>query len=582
MAYQRTVRRIVLGPTIRGRFGRSLILAGLAPVVMLFLYVATSQRADLAAVANANLASQARLQAAAVATIIDQAAESVMALAANPALRDADAPSTELRDQLEAYSLFEEVTLLDPRGAVIEATSYGYAGRWDTNAAFRGALQGQEVMTPPLLYPNPERFVVEFAGPVVDDDGLVAVVVASMNMDRVWRALDGATFGQTGFFAAFDQHGNVIAHPDKTLLLRKLAGYPRSTEDPGAGSVRFRQPDGTVLVGRAALVGSSGWQVTALQRETETYALANDAMSNAAAAGLMVLLLTALLAIVLSRAIVRPMRSVGEAMHQVADGDMEQRVILPGLDEIDDLAESFNAMAERLEERSHSLESEMAERDRAEQRITYQAHHDTLTGLPNRALLKDRLDVALADARRSGKPLALMFLDLDRFKLVNDSVGHSSGDELLQRVTDRILSVVREGDTLARVGGDEYVLLLPQVAGAQGAVGAAKRVQESLRRPFELRGRDFRVTASIGVAMHPHNGADVESLLRSADLAMYQAKGEGRDAIRFFSVEMDESVQKRVRLERDLRAALQLGRFVLHYQPLVHTASGRIIGVEGL
>jgi diguanylate cyclase (GGDEF)-like protein len=269
-------------------------------------------------------------------------------------------------------------------------------------------------------------------------------------------------------------------------------------------------------------------------------------------------------------------------MRRVAEGDYKQRVAHPGLSEINDLADSFNEMLERLEKRSYSLQAEMAARDRAEQRITYQAHHDALTGLPSRLLLKDRLDTALADARRTGEPLAVMFLDLDHFKQVNDSAGHSSGDELLVGVADRILSTAREGDSVARVGGDEYVVLLPRVSGPEAAVGIATRIQDSLGQPWELRGRGFRVTASIGIAMHPGDGVDAETLLRNADTALYRAKADGRDAIRVFSPEMGASIQERMHLEHDLRVAFQLDRFVLHYQPQVDTASGRIVGLEAL
>jgi diguanylate cyclase (GGDEF)-like protein len=576
------LRRLVLGQSIRGRGGRALILAGLAPILAMSFYVATSQRADLAAVANENLATQARLQAAAVQAVLDQAEEAVAVLAANPTLRGGPEDEGAIAEQLEAFKLFEEVTLLHPMGVVIEATSYGFAGRWDANAAFRGALEGRSVMSPPVFYSQPERLVVEFAAPVYRGSEILAVVVGSMNMNRVWRVLDAIAISQTGFFVALDKHSNVIAHPDKSLVLRKLDGYDVSREEPDQGSISLQLADGSEFVGHEVLVGASGWRVVALQENREAYALADATAGQAAIVALLVLVGTLAAASILSRAISGPMRTLGEAMRRVAEGDLAQRVSGPGLDEIDTVAESFNVMVQKLEQRSDSLKVESAERDRAEQQIRYQAYHDPLTGLPNRMLLADRLDMALADSRRTGEPLAVLYIDLDRFKSVNDSAGHAPADTLLQGVSDRILGVVREGDSLARVGGDEYVLLLPRVLDGDEAVEIGRRIQRCLLPPWELGGREYRITASLGIAMSPRDGADAETLLRNADTAMYAAKDAGRNSHRMFSSEMDASIQERASLEQDLRKALPRGEFALHYQPQVVAASGRIIGMEAL
>ena len=573
---------LVLGRTIRGRFGRAVMIAGLAPILTTVLLGTTTLRADLALVADDDLASQAQLQSAAVSHVLDRAAEDVLVLAANPVVRDRTGETTHVLEQLGAYESFEEVTLLHPSGAILAATSYGLSGRWEANAAFRGALTGTPFMTPPLFYPDPKRLVVEFSAPVFRDGDIVAVVVASLNMDRVWRVLDDVSIGETGFYAAFDQHGNVIAHPDKALLLRKLAGYPAATLDDGRGTIDFRTRAGTTLVGRAEPVGSTGWHVAALQDEQEAHALADAIISRTVLVASTVLILSALVAMILAPAVSAPIRNVVNAMNRAAQGDLGHRIERSGLDELDSLADSFNDMAAELDRHRRALQAEIAERTRGEERITYQAYHDALTGLPNRMLLKDRLDVALADARRNGGSLAVMFLDIDRFKLVNDSVGHASGDALLQGVSDRILAVVREGDSLARVGGDEYVLLMPRVLRRGAAIQAAERVQQNLRQPWSAGGRSFIITASIGIAMFPEDGTDAETLLRNADTAMYQAKAAGKDAIRHFSPEMDATVQERVSLEHDLEAALLMERFVLHYQPQVDTETGRVIGIEAL
>jgi diguanylate cyclase (GGDEF)-like protein len=552
------------------------------PLLVLSVLFVSAQQDDLEAVAQASLSSQAQLQAAAVNRVVDQAAEEIAVLAANPAFQDPNATGAQVRQQLEAFSLFDDVTLLDPRGVVIETTSYGFSGRWDAAASFRRALEGEAYMSPPIFYPEPERLVMEHSAPVLRDDEVIAVIVGTMNMERVWRALGMVPVGRTGYFAAFDRHGNVLAHPDKTLILRRLAGYPLAEAIAGETKLLWESPDGVDLIGYSAPVGSLDWHVTALQPVSEAYDLAAQAQTRIMLAICLVLLVAIMVALVLSRAVASPIRNVAAAMRGIADGLFDRRLDRPGLEEIDSLAGSFNVMAERLEERSAALEAEMLERDRAEERIRYQAYHDSLTGLPNRMLLKDRLEMAIADSRRHGDPLAVMFLDLDRFKLVNDSMGHSYGDELLLGVSDRITTALREGDSVARVGGDEYVLLLPRVSDARQAFLAAQRVMTGLREPWDLNGKEFRVTASIGIAMFPGDGSDSETLMRNADTAMYRAKEDGRDSIRRFESSMDDHVQARVDLERDLRRGFEQGQFVLHYQPQVEIASGRVVGLEAL
>ena len=230
----------------------------------------------------------------------------------------------------------------------------------------------------------------------------------------------------------------------------------------------------------------------------------------------------------------------------------------------------------------HAVMVDITERRLAQNQIEYLAYHDGLTGLPNRTLLTDRLTMALAQRRRDGQPLAVMFLDLDRFKLINDTVGHVVGDQLLQGVAERLANIVREGDTVARLGGDEFTVLLPAVSGIDEACEVGRRILERLRQPWILARREFHISASVGIAMYPEDGQDAETLLRSADTAMYRAKDQGQDTLAVFTAAMNAHVQERVRLENDLRQALQRGEFVVHYQPQVRTDTGEIVGMEAL
>jgi diguanylate cyclase (GGDEF)-like protein/PAS domain S-box-containing protein len=224
--------------------------------------------------------------------------------------------------------------------------------------------------------------------------------------------------------------------------------------------------------------------------------------------------------------------------------------------------------------------ADITARKQAEERIQVLATRDALTGLPNRALLADRAGQAILAAARSRGQLAVLLFDLDRFKLVNDSLGHQAGDALLRAVAERLQNTLRREDTLARLGGDEYVLLWDGLKSVQEAAVVAQRIQGVLQRPFTVEGRTLNVTASIGISIYPNDGRDFSGLLKSADTAMYHAKDSGRGAFRFFSPELNARAVERLTLESDLRGALARGELLLHWQPVVR--QGSIVGAEAL
>jgi len=225
---------------------------------------------------------------------------------------------------------------------------------------------------------------------------------------------------------------------------------------------------------------------------------------------------------------------------------------------------------------------DVTEQRRTEAKITHMAQHDALTDLPNRVLLRERLDHALAITRRGGTSLAVLMLDLDRFKEVNDTLGHPTGDALLQAVAARLLECARETTLIARLGGDEFAVIEYVENPIVEAVTLAERIRKALCEPFDL--GDNRVVAgtSIGIAVAPRDGTDCDEILKSADLALYSAKSGGRGSFRFFEPELDQLMHARRNLERDMRSALANGEFELHYQPIVNFESGRIGGFEAL
>jgi diguanylate cyclase (GGDEF)-like protein/PAS domain S-box-containing protein len=225
---------------------------------------------------------------------------------------------------------------------------------------------------------------------------------------------------------------------------------------------------------------------------------------------------------------------------------------------------------------------DITERTYAEEQIKHLAYHDALTNLPNRLLFKDRVTVAISHAQRESASLAVLFLDLDRFKVINDSLGHTIGDQLLQAVAARIQTCVRESDTVARLGGDEFTVLLPQLTSADDAAPVAMKIIEAIRHPFHIEGRELFITTSIGISVYPEDGMDAESLIKNADTAMYQAKESGRDRYQLFNALVNAKALQRIAIEHGLRRALQHGELAVHFQPIFDFRSGRITGAEAL
>lgn len=231
---------------------------------------------------------------------------------------------------------------------------------------------------------------------------------------------------------------------------------------------------------------------------------------------------------------------------------------------------------------TYGVARDVTEKKQAQELINYQAYHDLLTGLPNRALMEDRLGIAINQAKRNKQKLAVMFLDLDRFKWVNDTMGHSKGDRLLQSVSQRLEGVLRKGDTLARFGGDEFVLVLPQVNRHEDAATIAEKILNELKTAFLIDDQELYVTCSIGIAIYPEAGDTMEALVRSADVAMINIKDRGKNGYDFFVESMNDASNERLIIERDLRQALINNELMVCYQPQVNATTEKVVGFEAL
>jgi len=231
---------------------------------------------------------------------------------------------------------------------------------------------------------------------------------------------------------------------------------------------------------------------------------------------------------------------------------------------------------------TYGIARDITDRIEAEEIIRFQAYHDMLTRLPNRTLLKDRLHQAIAHAKRNKNSLSVMFLDLDRFKVINDTLGHMIGDKLLQAVAMRLRHCLREGDTLARIGGDEFTLLLPAVNNKNDAEIIASKIIKSLKMPFKIDQHELFVSTSIGISQYPEDGQTMESLIKHADIAMYSVKGKGKNGYEFYHLDMLDVYSKHLSLENDLRRAMDDNQFKIYYQPQINIETNEVVAMEAL
>ena len=282
-----------------------------------------------------------------------------------------------------------------------------------------------------------------------------------------------------------------------------------------------------------------------------------------------------LLSVMTSRRIVKPIQQVAEFASNIGDHNYDAKLNYAIDDEIGDLVSSFNDMSDKLQE-------EVLHREKTEQQLRQLALYDSLTRLPNRNLILDRLSALIDKARRSPTRVAVMFVDLDDFKKVNDTMGHDAGDELLVESANRLTEVIRPDDSVGRLGGDEFILLLDAMPNATDANQVAEKILEVFKRPFSIGGRELTLTASVGISIFPEDGDSQTELLQKADSAMYHSKGKGRNTYSYFTAEMNEHVARRLSVEEQLYAALNRKEFSVLYQPKVRLRDGMIVGAEAL
>lgn len=446
-----------------------------------------------------------------------------------------------------------------------------------------------------LIFRNPDNGEISlFIGkplilrdPAIDSIGtkpsLRGYLAITLDLQGIKHTIRNQTIGKTGFLVATDHRGFPYFQPEGKPLGNGLPASVLETALSSSG----RQPPvvGTVDKQPAYFTGAElfpGMKLFAVLPQTD---LLVDSLKLAiiiAAITLLTIVLTTTgLYLALNHFIIRPVQNLRAISMEIGRGKLDIKNTLTSSDEIGDLATAFEDMASNLR--------------RSDEQIRFIAYHDNLTGLPNRTMFREYLNGVLADARRHDKQFALLFLDIDDFKRVNDTLGHHAGDLLLQEVTERLSNCLRQADyvarldnvgspdeMLARLGGDEFVILLPDISGSHAPSKLADRLLAILSEPFSVEDHEFYIGASIGITLYPTDGKDAKTLTKNADIAMYHAKEQGKNDYQFYLQSMNVLAHERLALENKLRSALKNNELSLFYQPQVDTESGEIVGLEAL
>ncbi|MBE9527632.1 MAG: EAL domain-containing protein [Proteobacteria bacterium] len=495
------------------------------------------------------------------------------------------------------HSIFSNIFVTDSNGRTIAMTSradkYLHANSpWWQNAVADDLYFGDIAFDQ-----KSETYAISIGVRIEDEEGkLVGVIHAQLAMDAVLAPLeelnDKAAL-DNGFvtYALYTRDGKLInsntrfLEPSDYLSAKNLDPALHTTADEHAVVARDHGDDifsvHTHAKGHKEFRGL-GWTLAIEQNASVLFAPMHRLNRGVLIASAAITVLLALFGLYVIRAIANPVRKIHEAADRVTDGELDIRVEVNKADELGQLATNFNRMTDSLQRAIQVRDKEIVERKSSEEKVRHIAYHDSLTGLPNRALFKDRVEQVLLRGRWHKTLAAILFLDLDRFKAINDSLGHHAGDELLVTVAGRLKSCLRDGDTAARIGGDEFTILCQDVARVEDLSIIVDKILSAFRQPISIQDQEIYISTSIGISLYPTDGEDAETLIQNADLAMYRAKSRGRNTCQHFMPSMAEKSLKRLQIENALHNALEQMDFSLQYQPLIDLRNGKIAATEAL
>jgi len=503
-----------------------------------------------------------------------------------------------LRSFQEAFPGYYEIRILLPDGYEdIRWTALRVANQTEEegdNPLFR-AMQETGSSVSSLIFHNPDNGELAlFVGkplilrdPAIDSTGaapsLRGYLALTISLQELVSHVSNDVIGRSGYLLVIDEQGKTLLQPqhmeDSSVMPPKTLAAMTKPTNQG-------QPVKTVIDSRPAFASAARLldklHLLAVLPETEITDIRKQLAVSVLAITLLSILLTAgILYLVLQRLVISPLHRLGTLSREIGRGNLDIKSGFDTKDEIGTLATALEDMAGSLR--------------KSDEQIRYVAYHDTLTGLPNRAMFQEYLNHVIAHAERNQREFALLFLDVDDFKRINDTLGHETGDHLLQQVTGRLAGCLRDADYvarigglvepdefLARLGGDEFIILLPDINDRHAPGHLAHRLIEALSQPFFLSDHEFYVSASIGITLYPSDGREGHELVKNADIAMYHAKEHGKNNYQYYLESMNALAHERLSLESKLRRALENDELCLYYQPQVDAVSGQIVGVEAL
>ena len=439
--------------------------------------------------------------------------------------------------------------------------------------------KGQMAISKPLLGRFSKQAVVTVGVPLTDAAHATAgVLVGPMYLSdqNLFGQLEQTKVGKTGYFLVVSPGDRLfVSSTDKRRIMQDMPAkgvnplLDRRVEQGFEGPGVTTNSRGIETLSLSRNMKTTGWFVLAAVPTDEAFApIVTLKRQIYLAALLMTLLMIVILRFVLAWQLA-PLVDAGVRMRRMIESkEAFAPIPITRTDEIGEVVENFNQL--------------VLWRRVAEHQMEFLAHHDTLTGLPNRLLVQDRFEQAKAYADRAKLKVALLFLDLDNFKTINDSLGHTVGDALLKQIASRLGECVRDTDTISRQGGDEFLIVLPDLHDADAIAPVLAKIMEHLQQPFHAEGHELSTSVSIGIAIYPDDGSDFDTLLKKADMAMYRAKDAGGNTYSFFDEQMNVEAVENLAMRNGLKRAVARGEFVLHYQPQINLSDGVVVGAEAL